>query len=105
MRQERRESPRTPSNAPLDLYDAKGRMIIGEGHFINVSERGAMVQSQKPLQPKKKIQLHVASARESPLQIQGRVVWTRKQRSGFTYGIRFDSDPSLLTHRASAARA
>lgn len=89
MRQERRESPRTPSNVPLDLYDAKGRAVVGEGQFVNVSERGAMVRSRKRLEPKEKIRLRVDSDGESPLRIPGRVVWSQKNRSGFTYGIRF----------------
>ncbi|MFA5975398.1 MAG: PilZ domain-containing protein [Elusimicrobiota bacterium] len=96
MKPERRQSPRIHSTVPLDLYDPRGRMVIGEGYFVNISEQGAMVRSRNTLASKKKIRLHLAADKESPLQLSGRVVWTQKKRPGFTYGIRFDPIPAPL---------
>jgi PilZ domain len=74
-------------------------MITGEGKFVNLSEKGALMVSPKPLKVRQTIRLHVQSAGSSPLELSGRVIWTRKQRPGFIYGIEFDSDaPSLAPH-------
>lgn len=88
--QERRRLPRTHSNVSLELYDPKGRMMIGEGRFVNLSEKGALVQSRQSLHPKEKIRLHVVSGDYSPLELSARVVWARKARPGFAYGVSFD---------------
>ena len=48
-RKERRRDPRSNSRVPLDLYDAKGRMIIGEARFINVSLTGSMLESRQSI--------------------------------------------------------
>lgn len=89
---ERRQTPRTLSNVPLDLYDAEGRMIVGEGRFLNLSTTGAQLESPKPLQVDEHLRLRVQSAGRSPLDLSGRVIWARKDDSQFTYGIQFDED-------------
>lgn len=74
-------------------------MITGEGRFVNLSEKGGLLVSPKPLKVRQTVRLHIQSARSSPLQLSGRVIWTRKQRPGYAYGIEFDSDaPSLVPH-------
>lgn len=96
MSKERRREPRTPSTVPLEIYDRKGRMVVGEGRFLNLSTVGGLMESPKPLKTKSSIRLHMVSAGKSALEIIGRVVWARKQDSGFTYGIHFSHrDPSL----------
>ena len=95
MSKERRQALRTPSTVPLEIYDPKGRMVLGEGRFLNLSEIGGLMESPKPLKTKSSIRLHMVSAGKSALEILGRVVWVRKQESGFTSGIRFSHrDPS-----------
>ena len=95
MSKERRQEPRTPSTVPLEIYDPKGRMIVGEGRFLNLSTVGGLMESPKPLKAKSSIRLHMVSAGKSALEIIGQVVWARRQDSGFTYGIRFSHrDPS-----------
>lgn len=87
---ERRHAARTISHLNADLYDPKGRMVIGEGHFINMSERGALMQSEKPLKPRQSVRLHVQNpVGQTALELRGKVVWARKKRPGFTYGIAF----------------
>jgi hypothetical protein len=91
MRQkERRQAPRTASNIPLDLYDAEGRVIVGEGRFLNLSTIGGQLESPKPLQLDEHLCLRVQSSGRSPLELAGRVIWARKNNSQFTYGIQFD---------------
>lgn len=86
---ERRQSVRSPSTLEADLYDPKGRMVIGEGHFVNMSEQGALLESAKPLRPRQTVRLHVQTAGRTALEITGRVIWARKKRPGFAYGIAF----------------
>jgi len=95
MSKERRQALRTPSSVPLEIYDPKGRMVVGEGRFLNLSTIGGLMESPKPLKPKTSIRLHMVSAGKSALELLARVVWARKNNSGFTYGIRFSQrEPS-----------
>ena len=89
MSKERRQALRTSSTVPLEIYDPKGRMVVGEGRFLNLSETGGLIESPTPLKTKSSVRLHMVSAGKSALEILGHVVWSRKQESGFTYGIRF----------------
>jgi len=92
---DRRRLPRTHSNVDAELYDPRGRMVIGEAHFVNMSETGGMVESAKPLRPRQTVRLHLQSGGHTALELMGRVVWTRRKHIGFTYGISFsDQNPS-----------
>ncbi len=90
MSRERRNQTRTQSKIPLDLYDLKGHAVVGEAQCINLSETGAQLKTKKPLKRQAKVRLHVVSAgKTSPLQLAGKVVWTKRRPRGFTYGIEF----------------
>jgi hypothetical protein len=89
---ERRNRPRTVANIPLDLYDPEGRMVVGEGRFINLSTIGGQLESAKPLQPNEHLRLRVQSVGRSPLELSGKIIWARKSSSRFTYGIQFDEE-------------
>ncbi len=90
MSRERRNEARTHSKIPLDLYDLKGRMVVGEAECINLSETGAQFQSRMPLKKQAKVRMHVASGgKTSPLELAGKVVWTKRKPRGFTYGVEF----------------
>jgi hypothetical protein len=94
-RKERRRQHRSNSNVPLDLYDPKGRMIIGEGRFVNVSLTGSMLESRQTLRLNQSLRLQVQSPGRSPLELTGRVVWRKKAARSFTYGIRFRPLPAV----------
>jgi hypothetical protein len=94
VKKERRRAPRTPSNASLDIYDAKGQTIIGEGSFGNVSMTGGLLITRTKLRMRQEIILHVPPAKNSPLKIHGRVVWQSKSKAGFAYGIQFITSKS-----------
>ena len=89
LNRDRRHTLRALSQVPLDLYDLKGRMVVGEGKFINLSETGALVESPKPLKKRATVRLHVMSGKSAALQVAGRVIWARRLRRGFAYGIQF----------------
>jgi hypothetical protein len=91
---ERRKSPRTNSSLPLDIYDAKGQMVVGEGHFVDLSTLGGRMVSRMPLKTRSSVRLHVVPSGKSALEIIGRVVWSRKKTSEFEYGIRFNTPSS-----------
>ena len=92
---ERRQEPRTTSTVPLDIYDSKGRGVVGEGRFLNLSTEGGLMESPKPLKAKTAVRLHMVPAGKTALEIIGKVVWARKKASGFMYGIRFSNrEPS-----------
>jgi hypothetical protein len=101
-RKERRRDPRSNSRVPLDLYDAKGRMIIGEGRFLNVSLTGSMLESRQSLPMRKPIVLQVQGPAKEPLEFAGRVIWRKKKTAKFYYGIRFEP---LLTEHPVAGQA
>jgi len=88
---ERRKAPRTSSNVPLDIYDPKGQMIVGEGRFVDMSVRGARMESRKPLKAKASVRLHVVPSGKPVLELSGKVVWARKKTAGYEYGIRFSA--------------
>ena len=95
MPKERRQEPRTASSVPLDIYDPQGRMVVGEGRFLNLSTIGALMESPKPMKPKSSVRLRMVPSGKSALEIIGRVIWARKTGSAFTYGIRFSNrEPS-----------
>ena len=89
---ERRKVPRATSNLPLDIYDPKGQMVVGEGRFINLSTSGGLMVSRKPLKTRTAVRLHVVPAGNSALELLGKVVWARKKTSEFEYGIRFNNN-------------
>ena len=91
---DRRKAPRSNSNLPFDIYDSKGRMVVGEGHFVNLSTNGGMMVSRKPLKTREAVRLQVVTAGKAALELIGKVVWSRKKTSEFEYGIRFKSDSS-----------
>jgi hypothetical protein len=106
-RKERRRATRTYSNVPLDLYDAAGRVIIGEGRFINVSMTGSLMQSRRAIPLRQRIRLQVQSPAQSPFEFAGRVVWRKKTQDSFTYGIRFEriSAAHLLARSSTSSYA
>ena len=89
---ERRKEQRTNSSLPLDIYDPKGRMVVGEGHFINLSTSGGRMISRKPLKAHAAVRLHVVPSGKSALELVGKIVWARKKTAEFEYGIRFKGD-------------
>src|SRR5690349_4570662 len=89
---DRRKAPRTVSNLPLDIYDPKGRMVVGEGRFVDLSTSGGRMLSRKPLKAHSAVRLHVVPAGKSALELIGKVIWTRKKTAEFEYGIRFNTN-------------
>jgi len=99
MSKERRHAARTASTVPLEIYDSKGRMVVGEGRFLNLSTSGGLMESPHTLKARSSVRLHMVPAGKSALEIIGKVVWARKKQSGFTYGIRFSPrQPSAPPH-------
>ena len=86
---DRRKAFRTNANLPLDIYDPKGRMVVGEGRFTNLSTIGGLMVSRKPLKTRAAVRLHVVPSGKSALELIGKVVWARKKTAEFEYGIRF----------------
>ncbi len=86
---ERRTAPRVHSALPFEIYDSKGRVVMGEGKFLNLSTIGGLVASPKALKPKSTVRLHIPPSGKAALEILGRVIWTRKKPSGYMHGIRF----------------
>jgi hypothetical protein len=100
---ERRSAFRAPSAVPLDLYDSAGHAVVGEGRFVNISERGGLIESKKPLRIRETIRLQIQSAGRAALELSGRIVWARKKAPGFTYGVEFDPvDPETIGALKSA---
>ncbi len=89
---DRRKAIRATSDLPLDIYDTKGRMVVGEGRFINLSTIGGLMVSRKPLKTHTAVRLHVVPSGKSALELIGKVVWARKKTSEFEYGIRFSGE-------------
>src|SRR5882724_3085043 len=92
MMKERRKAPRADSNLPLDIYDSKGKVLVGEGRFTNVSMLGGLLVSRNSFKKSSAIRMHVIPADKPALDITGKVVWARKKTTGFEYGIRFSSN-------------
>ncbi len=88
---DRRSVPRTPSSVPLDLTDPAGQVVIGEARFVNLSTKGASIESAKRFPVNEVIHLQVQSAGRSPLELSGRVIWVRKVSAGFVHGIQFET--------------
>ena len=97
MIKDRRRARRSESNLPLDIYDTQGKVVVGEGRFINLSTLGGRMLSRKPLRARSAIRLHVIPSGKPALELIGQVVWARKKTTEFEYGIRFNADsPTLL---------
>ncbi len=90
-RSERRRANRTYSSVPLDVYDPKHRVLIGEARFVNVSLRGSLLESRYPLKLHQTVFMQVQAPTRSPFEFAGEVVWRKKKAAGFTYGIQFQS--------------
>ncbi len=90
---ERRKAPRSPSRVPLDIYNAKGRAMVGDGRCVDLSVLGARIASKKPLKAKSTIRLRLAPLDKPIFTIAGKVIWMRKKAPGFEYGICFSSQP------------
>jgi hypothetical protein len=88
---ERRKAIRSTSNLPLDIYDPKGKMVVGEGRFTDLSTIGGRMVSRKPLKARSAIRLHLVPSGKSALELIGKVIWARKKTAEFEYGIRFST--------------
>ncbi|OGR93372.1 MAG: hypothetical protein A2992_06205 [Elusimicrobia bacterium RIFCSPLOWO2_01_FULL_59_12] len=97
IRKERRRALRTHSSVPLDLYDPRSHVLIGEGRFVNVSLTGSLLESRLPLALRQSIHLQVQAPGKSPFEFSGRVVWRKKRASLFSYGIQFKAFPRTQT--------
>lgn len=91
--QERRKAPRAASRVPVDIYDPKGRAVVGEGRCIDLSILGARMFSRKPLKARTPVRIQLVPTGKPVLEIPGKVVWSRKKTSGFEYGICFSGKP------------
>src|SRR5258708_39995809 len=91
---ERRKAFRTSSDLPLDIYDPKGRMVVGEGHFTDLSTLGGRMVSRKPLKARSAVRLRVIPIGKSALELIGKIIWARKKTAEFEYGIRFSTLPN-----------
>jgi hypothetical protein len=91
-KKDRRKAVRAKSNLPLDIYDTKGKVVVGEGRFVDFSTLGGRIVSRKPLKARSAIRLHVIPDGKPALELTGKVVWTRKKTAEFEYGIRFNAD-------------
>jgi hypothetical protein len=89
---DRRKAPRAKSNLPIDIYDTKGKVVVGEGHFVNLSTLGGRMVTRKPLKARSAVRLHVIPSGKPALELIGKVVWARKKTAEFEYGIRFNAD-------------
>lgn len=90
MDKDRRKEPRATSQIPIDLYDSKGHAVTGEGHFLNLSTSGGLLETQKPLKVQEKIHLRYQPGKEAVLDVDGKVVWVEKKRRIFHYGVLFN---------------
>jgi hypothetical protein len=88
---ERRKAFRMSSSLPLDIYDPKGKMVVGEGRFTDLSTIGGRMLSRKPLKARSAVRLHVVPSGKSALELIGKVIWARKKTAEFEYGIRFST--------------
>jgi hypothetical protein len=90
---DRRRAPRTVSTVPFDIYDAKGRGVVGEGHFLDLSTSGGRMVTRKILKSNATIRLHVAPNGKPSLQLTGKVIWVRKKSKSYEYGVHFRTRP------------
>ena len=90
---ERRRTPRAFLAVPLDIYDPKGHMIVGEGRCVDFSILGARIASRKPLKARSAVRLHLPPISRPALEITGKVIWSRKLNREFEYGIQFSTSP------------
>lgn len=88
MNRERRRLSRTPTNLPLELYDRKGRVIVGEGRFTNLSQEGGLMETPTPVHARA-VRVHLGAGKSAALEIAARIVWSRRKARGFAYGVRF----------------
>jgi len=85
----RRKSLRSPSRVPLDLYDLKGRAVVGEGRLVNMSETGAQIESRHLLKQSSRVRVQLPAGAQALLDLAARVVWAKRKPRGFSYGLAF----------------
>jgi len=88
---ERRRAPRAVSRLTLDLYDPRGKAVLAEGRFVNLSPNGALLESPKPFKVKDRIKLRYQPGKVPVIDVNGRIVWASAYRRSFRYGVKFSS--------------
>jgi len=88
---ERRRHPRVPVDWPV-VVRMKDRTALGEAR--NISARGALFQTERPLHPKEKFRAFMVPANRQAFRVTFEVAWVKARASGrrmctYIIGIRF----------------
>jgi hypothetical protein len=88
---ERRRHPRVPVDWPV-VIRTKDRTTVGDAR--NISARGALIQTERPLHPKQKFRAFMVPANHQAFGVTFEVAWVKARASGrristYVIGIRF----------------
>jgi hypothetical protein len=88
---ERRRHPRVPVDWPV-IIRMQDRTALGEAK--NISARGALIQTERPLHPKEKFRGFMVPANRQAFRVTFEVAWVKARASGrkmctYIIGIRF----------------
>jgi hypothetical protein len=75
----------------MEFYDADGRMLSGGGRLVDISAGGARFASTLTLAPGRRVRGRLRLLRTGPLDVSGRIVWTKERTNVTLYGMEFDA--------------
>ena len=87
---ENRRWLRTKHDSAVELYDAAGRLIEGGVRLVDVSAGGARFASTLALPRGRSFHGRLRLLRTGPLDVVGRIVWTKEGTNVAFYGVEFD---------------
>ena len=87
---EKRRSTRFRHDSALELFDDVGREIEGAARLVDISAGGARFASTVTLARGRRIRGRLRLMRTGPLDVVGRIVWTKEGANVSYYGVEFD---------------
>ncbi|HBB67823.1 MAG TPA: hypothetical protein DCZ93_11105 [Elusimicrobia bacterium] len=87
---DKRRAPRNNHNSVIEIFDVEGK-VAASGRLIDFSTVGAAFTVGDPLVMPDKFHARMRFLDKGVLEVEARVVWTRREKNTTHYGIVFDS--------------
>jgi hypothetical protein len=87
---DKRRAPRNNHNSVIEIFDVEGR-VAAAGRLIDYSSVGASFSVGDPVVMPESFRARLRFLDKGVIEVEARLVWTRRDRNITRYGIAFDS--------------
>jgi hypothetical protein len=87
---DKRRAPRKAHNSVIEIFDVEGR-VAASGRLIDYSNVGASFSVGDPVVMPDSFRARLRFLDKGVIEVEAKLVWTRRDRNVTRYGIAFDS--------------